>query len=192
MKIAQAEIYRLLAILLVITILSLAGCGKAGNLELPKGEKREGIECFDHNQCASGVCDRIKQAEGKCAAVSCETGQRASYNEFFCNEKHKWSASIKEDGKCGNDYECYQPTCANMPNCDATDVPRTKALCKDNICFYEIAQDECEKQGMKRILAKGSCGSMAQMILPTICAHCGDGICNQTIEGYCNCPEDCK
>lgn len=25
---------------------------------------------------------------------------------------------------------------------------------------------------------------------PSVCAPCGDGVC-QTIEAYCNCPEDC-
>ena len=170
-------------------------------LILPAGGKPEGGRCREHNECSSGACDHYKKDQGRCASASCKIGDKADNNKFFCNENGQWEQSKNEGQLCEQDYECYQPTCFMIPNCDLTDIPRTKALCKDNVCVYEIEQDECEKQGLQRVLSKdayfktddGQCiQSMAQMLLPTVCAPCGNGICDKEIESECNCPEDCK
>lgn len=86
-----------------------------------------------------------------------------------------------------------------IPSCDLTDIPRTSAFCKNNVCTQEIAQDECEAQGLKRILDKneydvydGRCiESFAQRALNTVCAPCGNGVCEENLESECNCREDC-
>lgn len=156
------------------------------------GYKLEMKDCQNHNECKSGVCDHYKQDYGKCAAFSCATGEKSDNNNFFCNKEGIWERSKKKGEKCTDNFECYQPTCFMIPSCDMTDIPRTKAFCKNNICVHEAGQDKCEAQGLKRILKKEDCNSMAQRILFTVCAPCGNGICDKELESKCNCPEDCK
>ncbi len=182
-------------VLAVIGVISISGCIQQplekGSI-LTTGDKLEGEDCRQHSECRSGVCDHYKKDHGKCAPTSCETGKRSDNNNFFCNENGEWDQSNREGESCAQDYGCHQPTCFMIPACDLTDIPRTRARCKDKVCVYEIEQDECDKQGLKRILTKEDCGSMAQRTLSTTCAPCGNGACDKEIESECNCPEDCK
>ena len=191
-------------LLLIISLIFVAGCTvltnkKTSDLTIEK--ESNDVDCFRHEECVSGVCDHYKKDSGKCAPVLCQIGDRADNNNFFCDQNEKWVTSKKEGESCAQNYECYQPTCFMRPNCDLSNIPRTKALCKDNVCIYEIEPDECTKQGMKKVLKKdqyiqsddGRCmESMAQRILPTVCAPCGDGVCDEELESSCNCPEDCS
>ena len=87
------------------------------------------------------------------------------------------------------------------PSCDVSGITNTIVSCnKDNLCVSEQGKDECELQGLKKVLQKdqymktadGSCfESIAQMVLPTVCVNCPNGICEEE-ESKCNCPEDCK
>ena len=166
---------------------------------LPAGEKLEGEDCKLHVECKSGVCSYYKADNGYCTSISCKKGIREDNNNFFCNEVGKWAKSKGEGEPCEYDYECYQPTCFMRPNCGTANLPVVS--CRNGVCFHEFVENECERQGMKKLLRKdqysitddGRCfESMAQMILPTVCAPCGNGICDDEVESKCNCPEDCK
>ncbi|MDP3765830.1 MAG: hypothetical protein Q8R04_04925, partial [Nanoarchaeota archaeon] len=78
-------------------------------------------------------------------------------------------------------------------------IPNTIVSCDNNKCISRVEKDSCEKQGLKTVLAKsefmptsdGSCvESIAQRELKTVCAPCGNSICDE-IESKCNCPQDC-
>jgi hypothetical protein len=80
------------------------------------------------------------------------------------------------------------------PTCALSDIPAVS--CKNNICTSEIQPNECEQQGLTKILRKDQYNqdcfeSVAQMILPTVCAPCGNNICETDVESICNCPVDC-
>ena len=167
----------------------------------PPGPREDGADCSSHNQCRSGVCDHIKMDMGRCATERCVSGDRADNNHFFCNMAGRWQKSKLPEDNCVADLECFQPTCFMIPTCDITDIPQTRASCKNNVCVHSVGRNECEMQGMVKVLAKdeylqgedGTCmESMAQRILQTVCAPCGNGVCDSEVESACNCPQDCK
>ena len=182
--IEKASLYCILLMGVII-----AGCVQQDN---QSGEK----DCRSDSECTSGVCDFIKHDFGNCAPVVCDTGSQAhGINDisFFCNQSGEWQ-KIKNLGEsCDFDYECFRETTKDCPTCH-NDYSYS---CKNNTCTAEKQLNECEQQGLKRILRNdqyfGECiESMAQMTLPTVCAPCGDGVCNAEIETGCNCPEDCQ
>jgi hypothetical protein len=137
---------------------------------------------------------------GRCVKSPCTPGERTDNNNLFCNGASAWEVSIKDGEACEADYQCFEPTCFMVPTCQLTDIPRTRALCRDGRCVLEVSGDGCGPEGGKRVLRKdqysvledGSCmESMAQMELPTVCAPCGNGVCDEELESACNCPEDC-
>lgn len=167
-------------------------------LEIQYGQA--GSVCGSHKGCRSGVCNHQKADFGSCASEVCSLGEKTDNNNFFCRD-NKWYPSKRSGESCSDDFECFKQTCFMIPDCQLTDIPRTKAFCKNNVCVQEVEKDECELQGLKRVLRKdqfmgqeqGECfESVAQMVLPTICAPCGNGVCDAELESVCNCPEDCK
>ena len=175
-------------IYLIFMSLIIAGCTQI--------DQQENQECHSDSECESGVCDFMKQDFGICAPVVCETGVQAqgiSDISFFCNENNEWQ-KIKNGGeRCDFDYECFRETTKDCPTCH-NDYSYS---CKNNTCTAEKQLNECEQQGLKRILRKdqyfGECiESIAQLTLPTVCAPCGNGVCNVELETKCNCPEDCQ
>ena len=195
--------YGIFALVIISTII-IAVClqQKNDNAQiLPTGEKLEGEDCRLDNECQSGVCNFIKQDWGQCAPVSCTTGsqtQGLSDISFFCNQNKQWQ-TIKNIGEtCTFDYECIKRTGKDCPGCHPEDYLYS---CKNQICVEEKLQNECEKQGLKRITSKQdadnngdlSCfPSIAQRQEITVCAPCGNGVCDIELESKCNCPEDCK
>lgn len=191
-------------VLIAFGIIFVAGCTRQTNNQnptLPAGEKLEGEDCRSDNECASGVCNFIKQDWGQCTPVVCATGSQAqglSGISFFCNQNNQWQ-KIKNIGQsCNFDHECFKQTGKNCPTCHPEDY---KYYCKNNICVEEKQLNECEQQGLKRVTSKedadsnrdGSCfPSMAQRVEITVCAPCGNGVCDDELESKCNCPEDCK
>ncbi|MBI4140912.1 hypothetical protein HY485_03695 [Candidatus Woesearchaeota archaeon] len=157
-------------------------------------------QCQEHNDCSSGVCNHYKANIGTCAANTCVTGTKTDNNNFFCNENKHWQQSKTTSEACNNDYECYKQTCFMIPTCSLTDIPKTVVSCTNHQCVSQVIKDTCEQQGLKRILRKdqfmhtndGTCAeSIAQMVLPTVCAPCGNDICDKETETQCNCPQDC-
>lgn len=119
-------------------------------------------ECRAHDECASRVCDYYKQDMGNCAPLDCTPGQTAAYGEYLCDDNGGWVKTGTTD------------PCANNPFCGL------KLPCDD---------------GLVRVLEKDQYGpgcveTMAQVVLPTICVACGDGVCDKK-ESICNCPDDC-
>jgi hypothetical protein len=130
----------------------------------PKGGP--GADCRGHGDCASGICDYIKQDMGRCAPSACQAGQRTvamdGSVEYVCNNS-VWVRPAE-----------HIQTCKDNPYCDLS--------------------KPCEA-GLKRVLREdqydSACReSMAQMILPTVCVPCGNNVCDAN-ESDCNCPEDC-
>jgi len=127
-----------------------------------------GTYCFVSTDCRSGVCNFIKQSYAECAAVYCEEGDEA----------------LGRDGKVK--FECREGEWVGVDG---------RQTCKDNP--YCDLQLPCEGLDEIRVLrsdqysGKDCVESMAQMILPTVCVECGDGICSED-ESECNCPEDCE
>ncbi len=151
-----------------------------------------GEDCTQNSECKSGVCDLYKQELGTCAPTPCRPGDKTNHNDFYCDESGKWQLSKSIGMPCKNDLECYQPSCYEVPNCNV----REKASCQNGLCTSETVQDECEKQGLKKILRSDQYNeqcfeSVKQMALPTVCAPCGNSVCDQDLETKCNCPEDC-
>lgn len=162
--------------------------------------KAAGEDCREHAECTSNACDHYKADMGRCAASPCTPGDRTDNNNLFCNGASAWETSIKDGEACEADYQCFEPTCFMVPTCQLTDIPRTRALCRDGRCVLEVGGDGCGPEGGVRVLRKdqysvaedGTCmESMAQMELPTVCAPCGNGVCDEELESPCNCPEDC-
>ncbi|MBI4439438.1 hypothetical protein HY638_00530 [Candidatus Woesearchaeota archaeon] len=175
---------------LMVALVFVAGC-----TALNSGE------CNDNKDCDSGVCNHVKADLGMCEGASCTPGTTTDNNNFFCSEKGAWEPSKKEGEYCTSDYECYQPTCFMKPDCEITPIPRTRAACRYNACVYQVEDDSCAKEGLKRVLAKdqftinlfGNCvESSEQAVLSSICAPCGNNVCDNETESECNCPEDCK
>jgi len=192
--------------ILIICAIAIIGVvlfvlNKPAPVTLPTGEKAEGQDCRSDIECKSGVCNFIKQDWGQCAAVICITGSQAqgiSDISFFCSQNNKWQKIKNLGKKCNYDYECFRHTCKDSPGCHFEDY---KYSCKNNACVEEKQQNACEKQGLKRITSKsdadsngdGSCfPSMAQREEITVCAPCGNGVCDTELESKCNCPVDCK
>lgn len=149
-----------IAVVVVVLILAFNSQPKTG-----QSGKAEGADCRAHSECASGVCDFYKQDMGKCTALACQTGDEvvgiSGAVEYSCNNS-RW---VAVDG---------EQTCKDNPYCDL-----------DNPCGA----------GLTRALRPDQYGancqeSMAQMILPTVCIDCGDGVCDIN-ESECNCPADC-
>ena len=183
-----------LFLIFFIFLLLLVSCTQKTNGNEIKQE--QGIDCREHSACPSGVCNHYKADLGTCAIEPCSTGEKTDNNNFFCNLDRRWESSKIENEQCDFDYECYQKTCFMIPQCDLTDIPRTKSWCKENVCVLCVEEDECVSEGMKKILEKNQYDencieSLAQMELPTVCAPCGDDICDVQLESSCNCPEDC-
>jgi len=161
-------------------------CG--GSVVLKSG----GEECGKNTECLSGVCDLYKQQMGKCSPLPCTPGEKTNHNDFYCDQNGKWQKPKQAGDACVESYECFQPNCYEVPDCSV----REKASCEENICIEKHLLDECEQKGLKKILRADQYSddcfkSMAQMTLPTVCAPCGDGDCDQD-ETKCNCPEDCS
>ena len=151
--------------------------------------------CQADSDCPSGICNLLKADNGLCLFNPCTTGDRTSTNHFFCNISKEWQSSKQPGESCNEDYECFRQSCFMNPTCDIADIPAIS--CKNNICTSEIQQNECEQQGLKKILRKDQYNqdcfeSVAQMILPTVCTNCGNNICETKLESKCNCPEDCS
>jgi len=155
--------------------------------------------CTYHDECESGVCDHYYKDSGNCAVLNCNEGDRADNNKYYCDENSQWEKSKAVGDNCNNDYECFQPSCFMNPSCELTDIPRSKAVCQDNVCALEVEPDECIARGLTRVLQKeyywktedGTClESLEQRILPTVCIACGDNLCDED-ESECSCPQDC-
>lgn len=150
--------------------------------------------CSTDSDCPSGVCNLIKADQGECATTTCTPGDRTSTNHFFCNSSKEWQPSKQPGESCTEDYECFRQSCFMNPTCGLADIPAVS--CKDNVCASEIRPNECEQQGLKKILRKDQFNeqcfeSIAQRVLPTVCAPCGNNVCETELESKCNCPEDC-
>lgn len=175
----------------------LAGGCATGSL----GRLKAGEACRMHKACLSGVCSRYKKDYGNCAPARCTPGDKTDNNNFYCARGGTWRPSKRAGRPCSRDYQCYKPTCFMRPGCAMSDVSRTMAICDDGVCVRRVARDECERRGLKRVLRKdqffrstdGRCRqSLAQMELPTLCAPCGNGVCDRDVENECNCPRDCR
>ena len=176
-------------VLLLGAILLVSGC--VSNPE-PKG-KFGGEDCSQNSECQSGVCDLYKQEMGKCASETCSPGDKTNHNDFYCDENGKWQKSKQVGSGCQNDYECFQKNCYEAPSCSV----REKASCEENICIEKHILNECEQKGLEKILRADQYSddcfeSVAQMALPTVCAPCGNGICDPEFETKCNCMVDCS
>ena len=193
-------------LILFFSLFLLLGCvqGPSGNSpdkSLSSDEaKTEGQICRSDSDCNSGVCDFIKQDFGTCAAVVCTHGTQAQSIadiSFFCNQGRQWEKIKKIGDNCSYDYECFKRTGKDCPSCHPEDY---QYYCKDHICVEESQLNECEQQGLKRITSKadadgtdGPCPILiAQRPERTVCASCGNGICDTDLESKCNCPEDCS
>jgi len=188
-----------ISFLAIIFLFTLAGCGRPVT---PASEgKSAGQDCGANSECASRVCNFMKQDIGRCAPLKCKTGQQASGLSdiaFFCGRDSKWQAIRQVGEKCSFNYECFKATGKDCPTCHPGDY---KYYCKEGFCVAEKQLNACEEQGLKRIVSKedadsqndGSCvPSMAQRPEITVCAPCGNGVCDAELESKCNCPEDCK
>lgn len=155
------------------------------------------IYCNKQSDCPSGICNPLKADYGTCVPEPCASGEQSRTNEYFCNASSQWQQSKQVGEHCENEFECYKPTCFMNPTCELSDIPYTIVSCTNNICTSKVTSD-CPP-GSRRILEKDqywtngtSCfESIAQMVLPTICAPCGNGICDNATESVCNCPQDC-
>lgn len=169
-------------------VILISGC--VSNPE-PKG-KLSGEECRENTECRSAVCDLYKQEMGTCAPTPCRSGDKTNHNDFYCDESGKWQSSKQVGSACQNDYECFQPNCYEAPVCNV----REKSSCEENLCIEKHLLDECEQKGQKKVLRADQYDeecfeSVAQMALPTVCAPCGNGVCDKDLETKCNCREDC-
>lgn len=131
-------------------------------------EDDEDTLCRDNADCKSGVCNFIKQDFGECGAVDCEDGDEAlgidGQVKFECQERI-W---VEVEG---------DQTCKDNPMCGL------QLLCDDPNQIRVLRKDQYS--------GKDCIESWAQMILPTVCIECGDGVCSEE-ESECNCPVDCK
>ncbi len=169
----------------LVLLLIITACAQANNVR---------TDCRSDADCQSGVCNLMKADNGVCAAEPCIPGERTTTNHFFCNIEKEWQQSKLPGDSCTYDYECFRQSCFMNPSCELADIPAV--TCTDNVCVSEFQLNECEQQGMKKILQKDQFNadcfeSLAQRVLPTVCAPCGNGICDD-VESRCNCPEDCK
>lgn len=185
------------------TVAPVSGATEAVKQEGPAENflKSAGEACTAHSQCITSVCDFEKQDSGKCASAPCKAGELAGSNEFFCNDKGVWEKAKEAGTACGKDYECKQSSCANNPTCSLSGDKNSKTVCENSVCVKKVAADECSLDGKTKILRKDQffdtegqkcVQSLAQMELPTVCAACGNGVCDQDLESTCNCPADCK
>ena len=195
-------LHRILAFWMLAVIL-IAGCMQGTDDEgtaFPPGGRPEGGDCRSDSECSSGVCDFIKQDWGRCAPVECTTGSQAdglSDVSFFCNRSGRWQEIRGVGEGCDFDYECFRRTGKDCPTCHLEDY---RYYCRNGTCAEEMLPNECELMGLKRITSKedadasgdGSCEpTMAQRTETTVCAPCGNGLCDSEMESKCNCPEDC-
>ncbi len=191
----------LLLTILLVGVIIVSGCTQTITNSPTITTKLAGQDCSADNQCQSGVCDFVKQDFGKCALVNCTVGSQAqgvTDISFYCDQNSQWK-KIKVTGEsCNYNYECFKKTGKDCPSCHPEDY---KYFCKNNICVEEKQQDQCEKQGLKRITSKedadnngdGTCfPTLAQRAEITVCAPCGNGACDTELESKCNCAEDCK
>src|SRR3989344_2324666 len=191
-----------LVAIVLVGVVVISGCAQTSNKNsLTTGDKIEGQDCSADNQCKSGVCDFIKHDFGECASINCTVGSQAQGIKdisFYCDQNNQWEKIRTVGESCSYDYECFKKTGKDCPSCHPEDY---KYFCKGNICAEEKQLDQCEKQGLKRITSKedsdnngdGSCfPSMAQRAEITVCAPCGNSVCDSVLESKCNCPEDCK
>ncbi|MDO8428840.1 MAG: hypothetical protein Q7S92_06545 [Candidatus Diapherotrites archaeon] len=200
-------------ILFLIAVIVISGCTLPANEDtelpavndlntgLPAVDELKEQDCSSNTDCESNVCDFQKQDLGICAPVTCIPGSQANgLNNiaFFCNEQSVWQ-EIKPIGEsCNFDYECFRKTDKDCPSCNSGDYIYS---CKNAVCVQESQQNECEAQGLKRITSKedadssndGSCfETLAQRPIFTVCAACGNNVCETELESNCNCPEDCE
>ena len=190
-----------LALFLAIFTVACTKQNSQQKVALPRGDTLEGQDCNADVECQSGVCDFIKQDWGKCAPVNCAVGTQAqgiSDIAFFCNQNNEWQLIKKIGENCANDYECFKAMCKDNPGCHPGDY---RYYCKNNVCAAERQLNECEVQGLQRVSAKeavtnsstGECQIfIEQREEPTVCAPCGNGICEADLESKCNCPADCE
>ena len=191
-------------VLSMVSVFFISGCIQQINNKDQtslSGEKLEGQDCSADSECKSGVCNFIKQNMGNCVAVSCvpeSQAQGISDISFFCDPNNQWQKIKGLGEKCDYDYECFRRTGKDCPTCHPEDY---SYYCKNNICVEEEHSNECEKQGLKRITSKedsdnngdGSCfPTTAQRREITVCAPCGNSVCDTELESKCNCPQDCK
>jgi len=183
--------------------LILAGCApKQITQTIPNlNLKTQGQDCYADTDCQSGICNFIKENFGQCQPAQCATGDQtigvSGQTTYYCDHNNQWQ-KIRQFGEtCNNDYECVKITCKDNPGCHPGDF---KYYCKDNKCAAEQQQNECVKQGLVRINEKeaftrndGSCVEVfiEQREEPTVCAPCGNGVCDTELENKCNCPADC-
>lgn len=187
-----------LVFLFLLALLSFFGCVSLDGSVLSFGGSSEASNCSSNFECASGVCDFFKQDLGKCAPLNCSAGDQAqglSDVAFYCDEAGKWKAIKAISASCSHDYECFKKTCKDSPLCNAGDY---LYYCKNSVCVEEQQANECERQGLKRIVRKeeyldlDACiETLAQRAILTTCSACGDGVCDEELEFKCNCPEDC-
>lgn len=182
----------------VVAFVFFFGCVSFDGTIFPAGTSSELSNCSSDFECASGVCDFFKMDLGKCASTNCSAGEQAqglSDVAFYCDENAKWNAIKAIGSTCLHDYECFKRTCKDSPSCNSGDY---LYYCKESVCVEETQQNECERQGLKRIVKKDeyvdldSCiETLAQRQILTTCSACGNGVCDEELEFKCNCPEDC-
>lgn len=141
----------------------LADCNYWGNCT-----KKAYESCGKDSDCESGVCNCIKQDSKVCEPVNCTPGDVATDCAGIvvkrCSQDASWAG-----------VENGEQTCKDNPACDLN-KPCAGGLIR------ALRKDQYGKDCQE---------SMAQMILPTVCIPCGNGICDDN-ESQCNCPEDCE
>ncbi len=187
---------------LICFFLLLTSCApkQSINTAQPLPPKIGGQDCQQDTDCFSGVCNFIKQNIGQCMVAQCSTSEQAiginGQTTFYCDHNNHWQ-KVKQFGEtCNYDYECVNITCKDTPSCHPGDF---KYYCQEHECVGEQQADPCRQQGLTRIIQKDEyfdkeqcIETFAQREIQTICAPCGDGICDPEIEFKCNCPNDCK
>ena len=156
----------IIAVVVVVMVIAFNSQPRTG-----QSGKAAGADCRAHSECASSVCDFYKQDMGKCASSVCASGDEVvginGAVEYSC-DNGGWSK-----------VENGEQTCKDSPYCDLSqpcDEGLTRVLRKDQFTITEGGQ--CFE-------------SVAQMVLPTVCVPCGNGVCDNQ-ESECNCPADCK
>ena len=188
------------SIIITLAFLALAGCiPEKERINVPPEIKSTDLGCQTDNECSSGVCNFIKQDSGECMPGQCSTGEQAiginGQTSFYCDHNNQWQKVKKFGEYCDYDYECLIITCKDNPGCHPGEF---KYYCKNNECVAQQQPDPCQIQGLVRIIQKDEyfdkdkcIETFAQREIQTVCAPCGNGICDTDMENNCNCPSDC-